>query len=271
MGASRFTSIEAYCRWLGIAVPAEGSDTYKLFESLLSAASAFVLQYIDLKSIALAEYSEILHGYGGDRFILPQNPVQEVSALYFGSQKIPASTGNGFETQMSAGYYLDFDSPNSMTRRLNLKAYLFPRGPGSISVRYTAGFVISENRTIPATPHQITTQNFWFSDVSVVGPDGSTWTKVDSAPGESEYSVEDGVYTFNVANEGEEVAITYSFCPADIQQAVWELAAERYKYMDRIGYKSKTLGGQETVVFDNSAMSAYVKELLMPYKKVIPY
>jgi len=85
------------------------------------------------------------------------------------------------------------------------------------------------------------------------------------------YSVdEDGLYTFNVAQAGAGVLITYSYVLPDIEQAVWELVGERYKTQDRIGIQSKSLGGQETISYFQGAMSSYVVELLQNYRRVVP-
>lgn len=63
---------------------------------------------------------------------------------------------------------------------------------------------------IPSTgPFTITiTTPAWYQDVSVF--QGSTqFTRVSGTPGVNQYSVTEGVYTFNGANESESVTITY--------------------------------------------------------------
>jgi hypothetical protein len=48
-----------------------------------------------------------------------------------------------------------------------------------------------------------------------------------------------------------------------------ELAAERFRAAERIGLKSKSIGGQETIAYDTSAMSAPIQAMLQPYKRAI--
>jgi hypothetical protein len=90
------------------------------------------------------------------------------------------------------------------------------------------------------------------------------------APAALQYSVLDGVYLFNAAQDYANVLISYSYVPADINQAVIELCSERYKYRDRIGHSSKSLGGQETVAFQANNVPTFIKELLNKYIRVVP-
>ncbi len=56
--------------------------------------------------------------------------------------------------------------------------------------------------------------------------------------------------------------------PQDIAQAALELAAERFRAAERIGLKSKSIGGQETIAYDTSAISAPILRMLQPYMRV---
>ena len=58
--------------------------------------------------------------------------------------------------------------------------------------------------------------------------------------------------------------------PQDIAQAALELAAERFRAAERIGLRSKSIGGQETIAYDTSAMSAPIQAMLQPYKRSHP-
>ena len=81
-------------------------------------------------------------------------------------------------------------------------------------------------------------------------------------------SVSAGVYTFSAADAGAALSISYGFIPQDIAQAALELSAERFRAADRIGLRSKSVGGQETISYDGSAISATVLALLQPYRRV---
>ena len=70
------------------------------------------------------------------------------------------------------------------------------------------------------------------------------------------------------------VQITYSAgyatTPEDVGQACCELVGEMFRRKDHIGQMSKTLGGQETISFAQSAMNATIKLSLDTYIRKIP-
>ena len=98
---------------------------------------------------------------------------------------------------------------------------------------------------------------------------GAPLTAVSASPAAGQYSVSAGVYSFSAADAGQSVSISYGYVPQDIAQAALELAAERFRAAERIGLKSKSIGGQETIAYDTSAMSAPIQAMLQPYKRVI--
>jgi hypothetical protein len=61
----------------------------------------------------------------------------------------------------------------------------------------------------------------------------------------------------------------YASVPADIEQAVNELVALRYKERDRIGHRAKSLAG-ETVSFVTAALPDSAKAMLAAYARVAP-
>ena len=78
-------------------------------------------------------------------------------------------------------------------------------------------------------------------------------------------------YRFTEGVENVVVTYTagYASTPADVDQACKELIALRYKERDRIGYVSKSVGG-EVVAFSQKDMSEGVKTLLNAYREVRP-
>lgn len=276
MGAgSTLTSLAAIKQWL--AIDAANTEVDDLLNRLNRAASAFVLQHLNRKGLALAEYTETYDGYGNSFMLLRQAPVYSLAALSFAGTPISACQGDGFTSQRTGGYALEpAYSPSVILgeQRINLYGYRFPRARASVSVRYKAGYVMDdEQHTIPdATPWQLSSELYFIGDVGVkFAATGEPLVKVKTAPTAGQYSVDDnGLYTFAEADAGLDVLLTYSFVPADIEQAVWELVGERYRYMDRIGYVSKSLGGQETVTFSQRAISDYVTVDLAPYRNVVP-
>ena len=98
---------------------------------------------------------------------------------------------------------------------------------------------------------------------------GAPLTAVSASPAAGQYSVSTGIYSFSAADAGQSVSLSYGYVPQDIAQAALELAAERFRAAERIGLRSKSIGGQETISYDTSAMSAPIQAMLLPYKRVI--
>ena len=75
-------------------------------------------------------------------------------------------------------------------------------------------------------------------------------------------------------NQRSSITVTYIAgylqVPLDIQQVVWELVGSRYRMTDRIGYTSKSLGGQETVSFAPNRIDDYSLSILNQYRRVTP-
>ena len=130
-----------------------------------------------------------------------------------------------------------------------------------------------EAQTVPSgAPFQVTAlapYGPWASDLGVVYcATGAALSPVSLAPGAGQYTVTNGVYGFSVADAGAAVTIGYGYVPQDVAQAAIELAAERFRSAERIGLKSKSVGGLETISYDTSAISAPVLAMLQPYKRV---
>ena len=87
-------------------------------------------------------------------------------------------------------------------------------------------------------------------------------------PGPGQYAVSAGVYSFAAADAGQALALSYGYVPQDLAQAALELAAERFRAAEHIGLRSKSIGGQETIAYDVSAIPAPVLAMLQPYKRV---
>lgn len=248
-----------------------------LLQRLIGSCSQAIFSYLQRHNVYKAVYTEILDGVGSTRISLKNFPVLSVSSLSVAGQPIAAS-GTPYDGG-TPGYSFDpWDgySSGAQNQFLSLRGYSFPMGYSNISVTYTAGYVVqNEAATIPASSaYTITPQapyGAWMVDEGVTfAPSGTALTKVTGAPAAGQYSVSStGVYTFNAANAGTAVLLSYSFVPSDLEQACIEMVAERYRYRSRIGEKSKSLGGQETISFDNSALNDYTKMLLNPFKSVL--
>ena len=64
------------------------------------------------------------------------------------------------------------------------------------------------------------------------------------------------------------VSISYGYVPQDVAQAALELAAERFRAAERIGLRSKSIGGRRRSPTTSSAISAPILAMLQPYKRV---
>jgi len=147
-------------------------------------------------------------------------------------------------------------------------------GRQSLVVSYQAGYAVqSEAQTVPpSAPLQLPAfapYGPWASDLGVVyAATGVALSRVSIAPAAGQYAVGAGLYMFSTPDAGQAVSISYGYVPQDIAQAALELAAERFRAAERIGLRSKSIGGQETISYDTSAISAPVLALLQPYKRV---
>ena len=109
----------------------------------------------------------------------------------------------------------------------------------------------------------------WASDLGAkYATSGLPLVLVTGAPSQGQYSAASGVYSFAAADQNAGVSISYGYIPQDIVQAALELTAERFRAAERVGLRSKSVGGQETIAYDMSAVSAPIMALLQPYRRV---
>lgn len=270
------TTVAHVKEWLGIA--ADSTDSDDNIRRLIQSASTFILSNIQRSTVCVQEYSESYDGNGKNWMLLKQWPVLAVANIYMpgqtitGSQQLAANvfTGQGFKVSPS-------DTPDQGPQRMTLLGYCFPLGRDSVNVVYTAGFQQVDELTVtkvgesPDFIYTVTLTQTWLEDIGVKDEFGLPMVKVAANPAVGEYAVSaEGVYTFNSAAENDVVTITYSYVPADLEEAAYQLVGEGIRYQSRIGVKSKTLGGQETIVYDNSWMTQSIDLLLQNYRRVAP-
>jgi hypothetical protein len=77
-------------------------------------------------------------------------------------------------------------------------------------------------------------------------------------------------YVFSSSDAGAGVLISYGFVPSVLSAACVEWVAERYRYRQRIGQRAQTVSGQQTASYDVSGVPDYVKQVLGPYRNVVP-
>lgn len=263
MKTERLTNLEAVKQWLDI----ESSASDKHLVRIIEAASRFIVNFLNWKSLKPSSYTHSFSGNGGSSMLLRHWPVVSVDSVYSGGTSIPASTFNG--GLPSSGFFLGEDREGS--RSLNLSGYRF--GPGQVT--YVAGFQFTETLklSVPDEGPFIYTPNEageW-TEGYVVTIDEVEALEVEENPSSGEYTVSEwGEYTFSVDDSGKVFAITYAYAPWDISQACVEIVGEWYKKKERIGVLSKTLGGQETVRFSDREISESARAMLQPYANVVP-
>ena len=264
------TTLPALKAWLGLAAGASPNDA--TLAALITSATRAILAALSRPGILPQNYSEAIDGEG--QRIFPRHwPVLKVSSLTLDGLAVPPASSalGGFVN----GYVLQpaDSAPPGRAQAIDIFDYYVRRARQNVAVAYTAGYAVTaEAQSVPAaTPWQATANapyGPWAVNQSVVyAASGVALTNVAAAPGLGQYAVAGGVYTFSAGDAGAAVTLSYGYIPQDLAQAALELAAERFRASERIGLRSKSVGGQETISYDISAMSAGVLALLQPYRR----
>lgn len=246
-----------------------------LIQRLINSASQVVLNYVQRGTMYKRAVSAVKDGLGGNTIVLGNWPVASVSSV-----NVDGITIQPAANSQSSGYMLEGwnGAPPGFCQLLTLIGGCFTRGTQNVSVSYLSGFFVpAEIATVPATgPYTITSLQAhgpWMRDEGVTLANGTPLVAVTGAPAAGQYSVAaaTGIYTFNAAQANASVSISYSYVPADIEQAVIEIVAERYRYMKRIGQTSNSAAGQMTISFSLKAINDYTALILNPYKQAGTY
>lgn len=267
----RLTTLQAVKEWLGIET--DGSD--EVLVRLIEAASVYAYNLMNRNSFAAHEQVEEFYGNGKKSALLKEWPVLSISSVGIEGRGIPAATVGPYGFS-SNGYRISLDS--SAPQSLDLFGYCYPYR-GQVQVVYRAGYEATQDfpiktegigpdeKVIRVTPSDY---GCWIVDFGVL-INGDEAVKVDSDPGSGQYSVDQwGSYDFSIADKGKTATIHYGYAPWDVSQAICELVSEAYRYKDRIGVKSKSLAGQETVSYFDSIMTPTISRVLGLYQNVAP-
>jgi hypothetical protein len=265
MPASDLTNLASVKAWLGLTTTANDPQ----ISALVTSVSRAIYSALQRPNILPTAYSEVLNGNDSDQLALRNWPVISVSSVVMGLTAIQASTAYG-----AYGWALeDVDpSPPSRPSLLYFRRGRFWRAPQNVAISYVAGYQVAETQTVAGAA--LTAQQpygAWASDRGVVyASTGVALSAVAASPAQGQYAVNasTGGYVFNTADNGQSVTLSYGFIPADLAQAAIEWAAFRFSAQSRIGVRSKSIGGQETVSFDTGSMPDFVKATIQPYKRV---
>lgn len=110
------------------------------------------------------------------------------------------------------------------------------------------------------------------SSVSIDGisvPESTSTSMYGWVAGTNVITLRGGVFPLNVVNVQVTYSAGYVTVPSDIEQVCVDLCSMRYKERDRIGYVSKSLGG-ETVTFSVKDFSSWAQTTINQYKKSVP-
>lgn len=271
------TTVATVKAWLSI--PAADSSADAVLTRLIAAMSQRCLSYCSREGFGAQQFTDTYSAVGQSSLMLRQFPVISVDSLVVDNVTIPPAPPPGAPNGAGAGFlFAGWDGrPPGAPALLDLYGYGFGRGLDNVLVTYTAGYQATQAGTIPtgAGPSitAATAYGSWNTDGGVVKvSDGAAFDFVTgTTPGVGEYALDpetSGKYLFNAGDVGEAVLITFGWVPADVEQAVIEWVAERFAYRDRIGLRSKSLGGQETMAYAINDLPAFVRGSLQAYCSV---
>jgi hypothetical protein len=264
---NRLTTLERTKDWIGVTT----SNDDVFLTRLVDEVSRFILTYLQRPTLFQNGFTDIIDGTGHKRQTLRHWPVTAVSSVTVDGNSISAiSSGSSTGFTVDAWDGLPPGTPQAVT----LRGYHYCSGLSNVNITYTAGFsVTNEPQTVPASGNHTVAVNAphgnFGEDQGVTYANGTSLAKVVSNPGLGQYTASAGIYGFSQADGNANIFITYSYVPADIEHACVELIGERYRYKNRIGEISKSLGGQETMSFSQKDMPDYVRLLLQPYRRVV--
>jgi hypothetical protein len=215
-------------------------------------------------------FTETLDAVHCKRYFLRHWPVLSVSSVIAGNLAVPAATSfphHGYLLSTWDGY------PPGSPQWIDLFGYGRPGGRQNVAISYTAGYQISnEAQSVPASaPFAVRTNQplgAWASDCGVSYANGAALTAVAGTPTQGQYSLSGGVYTFAAADAGAAISVSYGFIPTDLSNACCQWVTEWLSYQNRIGQRSKSLGGQETASFIVGPIPPMVEAMLQPYRRV---
>lgn len=268
MALNDLTTLADVKAWLGRT----DSNSDAVLSSLITRTSRQICSYLERDSLLPRSIGEWRDGTGGTTLMLRQWPVVALASLAVGEQIIPARSspcGSGWTIEAWDGL------PPGRAQLLSLAGFAFGRRRQSVQIVYQAGYQVSaEPQTVVnGAATVLASYGDWASDCGVTYANGTALVAVTAAPAIGQYQLtpgQPGSYTFNAGDDGQAVLISYGFIPADIADACIELVAERFKYAQRIGENTHSLGGNETVSFDNTRLTPLVTALLRPYRHVLP-
>jgi hypothetical protein len=268
MSPNDLTTLPALKAWLGL--PAQASPNDATLTALIVSASRAIYAWLGRPGLSPKDYSEVLDGESA-RIPLRHWPVLSISSLTIDDLAVPPVVAGVRHGDLLQSADL---APPGRQQAVDIFGRWPLRGRRNVAIAYRAGYAISgEALAVPATaPWQVAAAapyGPWGCDLGVVyAATDAALTAVASSPSAGQYAVSAGAYSFSESDAGAFLSLAYGYIPQDIAQAALELAAERFRAAERIGLRSKSIGGQETISFDTSPIPPVVVALLQPYRRV---
>lgn len=270
------------------------SGTDSILIQLITSCSQSIYAKLSRARLYNQTFTRYIDGVGNYQLVLPDYPVTAINSIQMGAQILNPSPlpvpNQSVIPPNNAGYGFRFipwsgNLPGEPAVVEFVNGYFYP-GTQNIKVVYKAGYLIqSESWLVPVSSFAVTVlqpQGIWSFDNGVTYANGNPLTPVTSSPATGQYippgPTNPGVYTFSAGDVGTQVFISYSFIPADLEEACIQFVAERLSYRGRIGELDKSLGGQETIRYLRGGMGRSqfhgippeIEDLIMPYVSVIP-
>lgn len=274
MNQGDLTTLQAVKDWISIT----NANSDAALSGLITRISAAIRSHINRFDLTDHLYTEIRDGNDNTAMVLNNWPVNSLVSVGIGNANIRAGISDN--EIRSAGYYLTpYDgNPPGNAQQVELLGYTYYIGTQNIKIIYRAGYVVTDEAfTVPGTPYLYTAlqpKGGWSATTSVRYADtGVALVLVTGTPTAGHYAMSTtirGGYQFAAADAGQDMLVTYSFTPFDLEQIAIEWISERNAYRTRIGVRSKTLAAQETISYDTSGVPNYVAAALMPYSNVMP-
>lgn len=233
-----------------------------LLGHLIARESRLIEQYTSRRFPSVTNTARRLNGTGSGMLMLPDSPILSIELLQIDGVSVAASPDG-----LASGYTFD-DSVVYLTQ-----GQKFPSGRQNVVCSWTAGWRESESGFIPSgnVAHTLTpsTGGAAADPVGVVFTSGAALAEVGSNAAAGQFSFANGVFTFNAADGGSEVTMTYDYVPGPVAQACIEMVGLDLKQRDNLGINSKMLGG-ETVTYTDKGMTPSVRAMLDPYRRLAP-
>lgn len=253
-----------------LGVQSNGDDI--LLGSLISQISRAIASYVSRPFIWPRNVVDTFDGNGRDKIQLRHWPVISVSSLLINGQALSPAP-----TPLSAGWMLEAadDAPPGGMQKVILRDAVFSRGWQNVSISYRAGYQVSNEACVapavaPFLVKAAQPYGAYSCDVGVAYAGAQALTCVIANPGQGQYALDgSGGYVFSAADAGQALLLNYGYVPSDLAGCALEWAADRYRYRERIGMTSKSLGGQETAAFRITAIPDYVAMALRSFTRVI--